>query len=177
MAGLSHAASEGLLLSRIVSRGFRGIGFDMNPKNVEAGRSMGLDVRLGGVGDLRPDERPAVVSFVNSLDTSTNPQAELSMAAEQLGEGGLLFVAAQGLHTCEQRHDGDIRRHLQARSLYHFTLASLSALALQSGFRLLRGDETIRSMFELGQSGDPSEMYPAEREATWWQLNELEARL
>lgn len=168
---------EGFLLSRLVRRGFRGIGFDLDPKSVEAGRSQGLDVRLGGLGDLRPDERPAVVSFVNTLDTLTNPQAELALAAEQLGEGGLLFVAAQGLRTCEARHDGDVRRHVQARNLFHFTLASLSALALQSGFRLLRGDETIRSLFELGRPGDPSEMYPAEREATWWHLNEMEGRL
>jgi len=84
-------------------------------------------------------------------------------------------MAVPGLHHIDQAYDSDLLGYLQIAHVYDFSLASLSMLAMQFGFRLVTGNESVRAIFErVDERVDPSPFFRVERESCRWRLDRLE---
>jgi SAM-dependent methyltransferase len=89
---LDVGCGAGGLLRAAAGRGWSVVGTEVAPEAVEAGRARGLDVRLGGLGELElQPESFDVVSAVEVLEHVPHPQALISDAARLVRPGGGIY--------------------------------------------------------------------------------------
>jgi SAM-dependent methyltransferase len=124
---------------------------------VEAGRSVGTDMRRGGpetLQDLAPFDVVILSHVVEHLPDLTAGLADVRALGD---EATLFFVEVPGLLTIDRKREYAFRfdRYLTAAHTFHFTLRTLTETMARSGFRLISGDEEIRSIFSQGERQEP----------------------
>lgn len=172
---LEVGCSAGMVVSRFADAGYRAIGVDLDPTFMELGRSLGYDLRLGKLAEIELSEAPAMIYYHHVIEHITDINAELATCARLLPEGGLLVLAVPGLNYVDKVYHSDLREYLQIAHVYNFTLASLSALVMNHGFRLITGNETIRAIYEKRSPTDPTALFDIERSSARWRVQRLEA--
>ena len=172
---LEIGCSAGMVVSRFADAGYRAIGVDLDPTFMELGRSLGYDLRLGKLAEVELPEAPAMIFYHHVIEHITDINAELATCAELLPDGGLLVLAVPGLNYIDKVYRSDLREYLQIAHVYNFTLASLSALVMNHGFRLVAGNETIRAIYQKGSPMDPTALFDVERLSARWRVQRLEA--
>ncbi len=167
--------SAGMVASKFADRGYRVIGLDLDATFMDIGIRLGYDLRVGKLSSLADDEAPAAIYYHHVFEHISEAENELEECARRLPIGGLLVMAVPGLHHIDQAYDSDLLGYLQIAHVYDFSLASLSMLAMQFGFRLVTGNESVRAIFErVDERVDPSPFFRVERESCRWRLDRLE---
>ncbi len=143
---------------------------------VEAGRSVGTDMRQGGpetLQDLAPFDVVILSHVVEHLPELTLGLADVRALGD---EETLFYVEVPGLLTIDRKPEYGFRfdRYLTIAHTFHFTLTTLSETMARSGFRLISGDEDIRSVFSQGERREP-EPNPANARAVMNGLRALES--
>lgn len=130
----------GGLLLEARDRGLDTIGFELTESNVAFGRSiLGLDLRLQPFPESDiPEGSSDVVTFVHSLEHVPDPLTYLEKAAYVLRDGGVLAVVVPNIASLCSTAMGESWPWLERDwHYYHFTPATLRALAIQAGFEVL----------------------------------------
>ena len=135
---------------------------------VEAGRSVGTDMRQGGPETLRDLAPFDVVILSHVVEHLPDLSAGLADVRALGDEATLFYVEVPGLLTIERKREYGFRfdRYLTVAHTFHFTLMTLTETMERSGFRLLSGDEEIRSIFRQGQLQEPKSDPANAREVT-----------
>lgn len=150
------------------------VGCEYAPALVEAGRSVGTDIRLGGVEALDGIEPPDVVILSHVLEHFADPAVELRSIRGLVGPQSLVYVEVPGLLTIHRKpqYDYSFRAYVTLAHTYHFSRATLTQTLRRGGFKPLSGDEMVRSAFavapELGAPAPMPELADRHREYLEW---------
>jgi 2-polyprenyl-3-methyl-5-hydroxy-6-metoxy-1,4-benzoquinol methylase len=154
---LDVGCGAGQFLFRAQLRGYRVTGIDLDSRAVAFARAeLGLDVRVGMLGELPSDERFAVIALLGVVEHLPDPTAVLSEAVRCLAPSGELLIGVPNVASLNRwmsrlsRHDWDM--FLEPGHLYHYDIRTLRALGQRVGLELGRwatGTMTIRGKVPL----------------------------
>jgi SAM-dependent methyltransferase len=125
------------------------IGCEYARSFVDVARAEGTDVRFGGVEALLGIPPPDLLIMSHVLEHFADPALELARVRMIVRSGTLVYIEVPGvktLHTKAQ-YGYDLLQYLTLAHTYHFTLATLDGVMRRAGFRMLAGDEEVRSVF------------------------------
>ncbi len=133
---LDFGCGNGAFLLQARSAGWAVVGVDFDSKAVEAARSQGLDVRLGGVEALDPtDEQFNVITLAHVIEHVHNPVKVLQACYKLLKPGGFLWIETPNIASEGHGLFGANWRGLEPpRHLVLFTLESMSNALSAAGF-------------------------------------------
>jgi SAM-dependent methyltransferase len=116
---------------------------------VEAGRSVGTDIRQGGLEALHGIEPPDVLILSHVLEHFADPAVELEAIRRLVSPRSLVYVEVPGLLAIHRKpqYDYSFRAYVTLAHTYHFSRATLIQTLRRGGFKLLSGDELVRSAF------------------------------
>lgn len=117
----------------------------------EVGRSLGTDVRTGGLDAIADIEAPDVLILSHVVEHLPDPTIELRAIRNMVDERTVLYVEVPGVLSIHQRPEYDLSfaQYLTLAHTYHFTLATLREAMGRAGFRFVDGDERVRSRFAV----------------------------
>ena len=136
--------------------GWRIAGCDFAPWLLDYGRRKGLELVRGGPSSLAAWAGSDLVILRHVLEHVAEPRQFLAEVASLVRKDGFVYVGLPGLfHIFDDRNcKGDLQRYLQSAHLYHFTLATLSHLMSECGFRLVSGTEEIHALYQRAPGTD-----------------------
>jgi SAM-dependent methyltransferase len=155
-AALDIGCRSGGMLMPFSDRGWRVAGCDLSNRYFELGKRAGLCLIQGDAPSLNQCKPADLLIASHVLEHCTSPLSALNEWSNLLKDGGYLFIALPGVLSSYESY-GDFALFLQNAHLYHFTLKTLTATLAQTGFQLVKGDETIYALFtKTGGSPQPS---------------------
>jgi SAM-dependent methyltransferase len=133
---LDVGCGRGVLLSSLADRGFEVHGFEISAA-AAAGADKRATIRIGSeLADARyPDALFDEVIIWHVLEHLSDPRGTLIEIRRILKPGGRLIVAVPNYSSLQSRWSGPAWFHLDLpRHLYHFPLAGLRRLLMDTGF-------------------------------------------
>jgi SAM-dependent methyltransferase len=130
-----------------IEAGCHGYGCDLGGEYLQRGRASGLTLENGDVTTLMGYAPANLVVLCHVLEHLPHPLRSLQKITQLLANEGYVYVELPGIFSIHRTY-GDTLLFLQNAHLYHFTLTTLSALMSHAGFRLIKGDEHIRALFQ-----------------------------
>ena len=137
----------GGMLIPFVKAGWHAYGCDVGDVYLQHGRNAGLTLEHGSASVLQKRGPADLVILSHVLEHLPSPLEELRQISQLMTDDGYLYVELPGIFSIHKTY-GDTLLFLQNAHLYHFTLATLTALLGKAGFRLIKGDESIRALFQ-----------------------------
>lgn len=134
--------------------GHRVAGCDLGATYLEAGRARGLDLRHGDLTKLRDVAPFDLVILSHVFEHITDPRRLMADITPMLSPGGLVYIEVPGLRAIPMAF-GDPLRYFQNAHLWSFDLESLTALMAGYGYRRIKGNEFIRSVFTPDETALP----------------------
>jgi 2-polyprenyl-3-methyl-5-hydroxy-6-metoxy-1,4-benzoquinol methylase len=132
---LDVGCGDGSFLDFARRAGWSVVGVDFDQKAVDAARSRGLDIRLGGIEVLSPQERFDGITMSHVIEHVHDPMAVLRTCHGLLKPGGWLWLETPNLDALGHRAYGPDWRGLEPpRHLVLFSLASIRRLLTAAGF-------------------------------------------
>ena len=133
------------------------VGCEYSSAFVEVARSLGTDVRHGGVETLNAIAVPDVLILSHVLEHFANPLTELARLKGLIGPATLVYVEVPGLLTLhkKEQYEFDLLHFITLAHTYDFTLTTLRCTLARVGLGLVRGDEEVRSVFRVREP-DPA---------------------
>ena len=135
-------------------QGWQVVGCDLGSDYLARGRAAGLPLEQGGPSVLQPYGQADLVILSHVLEHLPEPKQSLHEITDLLVDEGFLYIELPGVFRIHRVYK-DTLRFLQNAHLYHFTLRTLSALLADCGYRLVKGDEQIRALFQRDQAVEP----------------------
>jgi SAM-dependent methyltransferase len=126
--------------------GHRVAGCDLRSTYLEAGRALGLDLRHGDHTTLIDKAPFDLVILSHVFEHITDPWKLMADIKPMLAPDGLVYIEVPGLQAIPSAY-GDPLRYFQNAHLWNFDLESLTAVMAGYGYRRVRGNEFIRSVF------------------------------
>jgi 2-polyprenyl-3-methyl-5-hydroxy-6-metoxy-1,4-benzoquinol methylase len=128
------------------------LGVDLDADCIAYGREHHhLNLQVGSLRDIRFERQPDVIIMSHVLEHLLHPMEELSFIRSILAPQGLIYVEVPGVKNLTFKHDDMNFLHLlQVAHIHHFSLTTLSNLMGKAGFRILKGNERIASVFQAG---------------------------
>lgn len=144
---LDLGCGNGAFLLRARSAGWSVCGVDFDSKAVEAARSQGLDVRLGGVETIDPAiQQFNVITLAHVIEHVHHPLAVLQACYRLLKPGGFLWIDTPNIASEGHRLYGVAWRGLEPpRHLVLFTLESIRNILARAGFAEIK-DQSYRPL-------------------------------
>lgn len=134
--------------------GHRVSGCDPGSSYLEAGIKLGLDLRHGDHTSLTDVAPFDLVIMSHVFEHITDPGRLMSDIKPLLAQRGLVYLEVPGLRAIPTSF-GDPLRYFQNAHLWSFDLGSLTAVMGSYGYRLLKGDQYIRSVFTPDDTAVP----------------------
>jgi len=131
-------------------------GCDLGSTYLEAGRARGLDLRHGDHTSLTDVAPFDLVILSHVFEHITDPRKLMNEIKPMLAPGGLVYIEVPGLQEIPTSY-GDPLRYFQNAHLWNFDLESLTAVMAGYGYRRVRGNEFIRSVFTPDGSAHPAD--------------------
>jgi SAM-dependent methyltransferase len=128
-------------------RGIKVIGYDLMESEIEYGKRLGLDLRVGSLDDYKEDMKPDVVIYSHVFEHLTHPEVELQKLYTIMEKEGCLVILLPGLYNMKV-HKYNLKNSIVYPHLQYFSLKSLSNFLRQGKFSLIWGNEEIRSIFK-----------------------------
>ncbi len=142
--------------------GWTSTGIDYGEDLLERGRMEGLDLRRGGIAELDKEFDCDLILLSHVLEHQRNPLGFLAQFANRWPDA-LIYIEVPGLFHLHQGYKWDILMYLQNAHAFYFTADSLIKLAASSGLKLIQCDESIRSLFRVGETKIPLDGRPGKR--------------
>jgi len=126
------------------------LGIDVDSSYISYGKKKGLNLEVGTIEKiLEFNIKADLVIFSHTFEHFLNPIHELQRVKKILKEKSLVYIEVPGIRNLTTAYNQDFLRYLQNAHTFHFTLTSLKNCCMKSGFRLVSGDEFIRSLFRI----------------------------
>jgi SAM-dependent methyltransferase len=119
------------------------IGCDWGEEYAARGKSLGLDIRVGGPESVghEPTFDLAILSHV--LEHADDPVEFLRSVTGLLKPTGLCYIEVPGLMNLDKWYGGNLLEYLQNAHRWHFTAETLGAVASRAGQQILECDQAI----------------------------------
>lgn len=132
---LEIGSGYGDLLIYLKDRGCEVLGIDPSPEAAEAGRRLGVEIRVGFVADLKlPADSFDAVVMCHSLEHVPDPNVELAEVARLLAPHGRFHLAVPNGNAVRLELDGVEWAHLShPLHLWYFDATTLTQLLLRHG--------------------------------------------
>ncbi|WKZ33182.1 MAG: class I SAM-dependent methyltransferase [Thermodesulfobacteriota bacterium] len=154
------AASGSTLVEFRESASEKGLGCHLHACEYEEGYlrtalERGIKAVKGGPQSLsRPENGFDIIILSHVLEHFNDPLAELGILSGLLAEGGLVYVEVPGITNLES-YGHDLQSYFVHAHNFSFNLSSLETVLSLSGFMLITGDESVRSIFIKGLGRAP----------------------
>ena len=134
---LDVGCGGGQFLSHAQRAGWRGTGFDMDPKAVDAARSRGLDVRLGGIETFTQETKAFdAITVSHVIEHVHNPKDLLANCYRLLKPGGYFWIETPNIDSYgHAEFKGDWLGLDPPRHLIIYTWQLMRQMLFESGFR------------------------------------------
>lgn len=142
--------------------GHRVAGCDLGATYLEAGRARGLDLRHGDHTTLRDIAPFDLVILSHVFEHITDPKKLVEDIKPMLAPSGLIYIEVPGLQAIPASHC-DPMRYFQNAHLWSFDLGSLTSVMAGCGYRKVKGNEFIRSVFTPDETAIPVDQGGYER--------------
>jgi SAM-dependent methyltransferase len=119
------------------------LGCDCGEEYAARGRSLGLDIRVGGPESIEQEPLFDLVILSHVLEHADDPVRFLRAIAARLKPSAACYIEVPGLMNLDKWYNGNLLEYLQNAHRWHFTAATLGAVARRAGFGILECDETI----------------------------------
>lgn len=136
----------GLTLLSFRDAGHRVAGCDLGSTYLESGRSLGLDLRHGDYTTLADVAPFDFVILSHVIEHVADPRKLMDDLKTMLAPRGLVYIEVPGLQRIPTSF-GDPLRYFQNAHLWNFDLGSLTAVMAGYGYRRVKGNEVVRSVF------------------------------
>ena len=151
---LDIGCGMGGMLLPFLFAGCRVFGCDYGEEYAGRGKSLGLDIRVGG-SECFADEGPFdLIILSHVVEHVSDPIKFLSQGASLLKPTGLCYVEVPGLLDLDRCYDGDLLQYLQNAHRWHFTAGTLAAVLRRAGLEPVESDQRITCLAQHG-SIDP----------------------
>ena len=142
----------------------RTFGCEYAASYVAAGRSLGTDIRRGGLEALTGIEPLGLVILSHVLEHFGDVPEELARLRRLIDPETIVYVEVPGVLSIHEKtvYEYEFLRYLTVAHTYHFCLDSLVTTMERSGFSFIKGDHEVRSLFALkDQSQAAAEARPS----------------
>lgn len=145
---LEIGCGAGGIIGYFRDRGCRVRGVDLGSAYVAYGkREHGLDLTVGNIDSLRDCQDFDLIIYSHVFEHVLAPNAELRKIVGLMAEDGLLYIEVPGVKNIHNAYEGDLLRYLQNAHVYHYSLASLSNVALRNEIEMVAGSEAVQCIF------------------------------
>lgn len=127
--------------------GFLAYGCDLGSQYLEYGRDKGLLLEHGESNSLSKYGSANLIILNHVLEHFKFPLKSLEELRDLLVDDGYLYIELPGIFNIHNTY-GDLLLFLQNAHLYHFTLETLTSVMSMAGFRFVKGDQTIRALYQ-----------------------------
>jgi SAM-dependent methyltransferase len=139
----------GGVLKAFKDQGFTIQGCDLDTTYLNYGRDKHkLTLHHGTLNQTKFERPPDIIIYSHVLEHILYPVEELSQIYNILNENGYLYIEVPGVGNIKNSHDMNFLHYLHYHHVYHFTLTTLRNLLYLNGFRLIDGNNFIRSVFK-----------------------------
>jgi 2-polyprenyl-3-methyl-5-hydroxy-6-metoxy-1,4-benzoquinol methylase len=136
---VGSAAGGGLVPFR--DAGASVIGIDLDEPYLNFGRSNGIDLRLGGMKEIREFGPQDIVILKDVLEHLPTPVASLEDVRSTLSDRGIVYIQVPGLQALKfLGYRNDLLRYFQIAHLCHYTRESLDYTCKRAGLRVLHSE-------------------------------------
>lgn len=125
-------------------------GCDYGEDYLAFGKEKGLRLVAGGSETLAQFGKADIVILNHTLEHMTKIEEELKKIRDLLSPSGVLYIALPGIFHLHDDYRGKFTTgYLQNAHVWYFTLKTLSSTLAKFGFKLIAGNETILSAFQM----------------------------
>jgi SAM-dependent methyltransferase len=147
---LDIGCGMGGMLLPFLFAGCRVFGCDYGEEYAGRGKSLGLDIRVGG-SERFADEGPFdLIILSHVVEHVSDPVKFLSQAVSLLKPTGLCYVQVPGLLDLDHCYGGDLLQYLQNAHRWHFTAGTLAAVLRRAGLEPVESDQRITCLAKPG---------------------------
>lgn len=145
----------GGILLPFMAAGCQTFGCDLESQYLAYGRERGLMLEHGEVNTLSKHEPAHLILLNHVLEHFKSPFQSIEDMGILLANGGYLYIELPGIFNIHNIY-GDFLLFLQNAHLYHFTLDTLNCMMSKAGFKLIKGDQSIRAVYQKTSNGSYS---------------------
>ena len=110
-----------------------------------------LDLYFGIVQDIHFEKAPDVMIYSHVLEHILEPKEEIAYINKIMKTGGYLYIEIPGVKNLVNTYEKNFLSYLQIPHVYHFSLITLNNLLSLNGFKLIKGDKFVRSIFRKSE--------------------------
>lgn len=145
---LEIGCADGGILYYFKDQGHNVKGVDLGSEYLKFGRdNYNLDLIHGSLKDIPQDFTPDIIIYSHVLEHILNLDSELKQLKEKCTEKTLIYIEVPGIKNLHKIYKMDSLLYFQNAHTYHFSLTTLTNLFIKNGFRLIKGNEHVRSLF------------------------------
>jgi len=137
----------GGILIPFLESGWSTFGCDVGEEYLLRGRDEGLVLEHGDAETLTKYGPTNLIILSHVLEHFPQPLMSLKQMANLLIDDGYIYIEVPGIFNIHNTY-GDTMLFLQNAHLYHFTLETLTTLMAKAGYKLVKGDKSIRALFQ-----------------------------
>lgn len=145
---LEVGCSSGGILKYFKDKGCEVLGIDLDSTYLNYGRDThSLNLIHGSLEKVSDYFKPDIIIYSHVLEHILDIEKELKRIEEFCLPETLLYIEVPGIKNIHQAYNLDLLHYFQNAHTFHFSLTSLTNLLGKNNFKLLKGDEFIRSIF------------------------------
>jgi 2-polyprenyl-3-methyl-5-hydroxy-6-metoxy-1,4-benzoquinol methylase len=155
---LEVGCGAGGILEFFRQQGYKVLGIDLGEEYLAYGRMQyGLDLRQLSLSELDPEEKPGLIIYAHVFEHILDLPKELTQISRISSDSTQLYIEVPGLKNVRSMYDYDFLEYFQNAHTYHFSLTTLRNILSGNGFKLVHGNEYVRSVFRMGPAGAEKE--------------------
>ena len=140
---------SGGILKAFKDQGFLIQGCDLDKEYLEYGKKKyDLNLNYGTLNDISFDRDPDLIIYSHVLEHILHPREELTQIHKVLKKKGYIYVEVPGVKNLIDSCEMNFLFYLHCHHVYHFSIITLTNLLNLSGFRLIKINNFIRSVFK-----------------------------
>ena len=145
---LEIGTGAGGILKNFMDIGKSVRGLDYGREYVEYGISKGIPLEVGGLDNLKESQKYDLIIVSHVLEHLMSPRAFLDKLKSHLSGEGYVYIEVPSIERMNRLiNKYDLRHYWQNAHVIHFTIKTLKQLLEMSGYRCIRHDSFIRSLF------------------------------
>ncbi len=143
---------SGGILQFFKENGFEVQGCDLDEQYLDYGKKKyNLNLHFGTLKEIKFEKLPNIIIYSHVLEHILNPKEELTQIKKILKKDGYLYIEVPGVKNLVKTYDMNFLLFLINAHVYYFSLTTLTNLLSSNGFKLIKGNNVIRSIFQVSE--------------------------
>lgn len=156
---LEVGCGSGAILKYLHDSGASVKGIDLSREYLDYGRMRyNLDLTSTDLFDLPDNHEFDLIIYSDVLEHILEPRGHLGKIKGLLKANGLLYIKVPGTKNILRPYLGDFLKSLQNAHVYYYSLVTLQNLVESCGYRMVHGDEEVRSLWKASDNTTPPQL-------------------